>query len=351
MFLLRKKRPAAAPSPTVSPNEPVEPSPPSSGSEADLVRMFDSENECVKQGLVTIQSSLGENVALNSRTLERCSAVQHEFRELVGEADEIRGRTEELDGLLDDSTEKMEALSGQVAGIAGFLNDIGEVALKTNLLALNAAVEAARAGEAGSGFAVVANEVKELSEQTAQMVQRISELVGIIQGHSRSARASIQEARKLSAESQSSVSTFTGRLQATFESNTETTEDVSRSNHHVFVSLAKLDHVVWKVNTYLSVVRGAPAFPFVDHHSCRLGKWYYEGAGQQHFSRCRSFAALERPHAEVHSGTKQVFELLARPGSSFSQISAALRRMEEGSNGVFATLDRILEESGAGASR
>jgi hypothetical protein len=57
-------------------------------------------------------------------------------------------------------------------------------------------------------------------------------------------------------------------------------EDISINTVNVFMSLAKLDHVLWKVNTYLSVSKGEPAFDFVDHHNCRLGKWYYEGEGK-----------------------------------------------------------------------
>lgn len=54
---------------------------------------------------------------------------------------------------------------------------IKTITKKTNLLALNASIEAARASEAGSGFLVVAKEIRELANQSDLFAQNINDIV------------------------------------------------------------------------------------------------------------------------------------------------------------------------------
>ncbi|TCP73248.1 methyl-accepting chemotaxis protein [Sphingomonas sp. PP-CE-1G-424] len=81
------------------------------------------------------------------------------------------------------SVQTVAMLEDHAVQIEVFLDDIRELASKTNLLALNATIEAARAGDAGRGFAVVAGEVKVLSADTKRASDRISTLLaGIREG-------------------------------------------------------------------------------------------------------------------------------------------------------------------------
>lgn len=135
-----------------------------------------------------------------SSTLEEISSMTR--RNAQNSALAMDSSKEAFDALLAaNSTMKktMEAMedirsSGEETG--KIIRTIDEIAFKTNLLALNAAVEAARAGDAGSGFAVVANEVRNLARQAAEATKTTEGLLQQAAGHIGTGSELLQETRR-----------------------------------------------------------------------------------------------------------------------------------------------------------
>jgi methyl-accepting chemotaxis protein len=75
------------------------------------------------------------------------------------------------------ASQQMTSLEKSISEISDVNGLIAQIASQTNLLALNATIEAARAGKAGSGFAVVAGEVKQMADQTAVSAGRVEGIV------------------------------------------------------------------------------------------------------------------------------------------------------------------------------
>jgi methyl-accepting chemotaxis protein len=107
---------------------------------------------------------------ISTSTAEDAHSGQRQVQQAVVAIDTV---TTEINA----STQRVEALAGQIHDITKVLDVIRGIAQQTNLLALNAAIEAARAGEQGRGFAVVADEVRALAHRTQTSTGEIEAMI------------------------------------------------------------------------------------------------------------------------------------------------------------------------------
>ena len=302
------------------------------------------QNKNLRTNIMLIQGNLAESVENSKDSLQKTNILAENIEHVTKKTNEIVTTLDGLNSVSENSLGTVQGLSERTNDITSILSLIKDISDQTNLLALNAAIEAARAGEHGRGFAVVADEVRKLADRTdkavseinislqtmKQDVDSISEQFGEIQ-------EGIQGSNSLIMELNETLEHDSGEMKTAFSSLGYTTD-------RIFMSLAKLDHILWKVNTYYSAITKEEQFKFVDHHNCRLGKWYYEGDGKQNFSHTSHYSQLETPHATVHNGTHKVFDLMVQENFDLNDMVKAFEEMESGSDAVFSTLDDILHD-------
>ncbi|MFC0906169.1 methyl-accepting chemotaxis protein [Clostridium sp. MT-14] len=111
---------------------------------------------------------------MSSNLTENITGISSAIEELAASASQIHTNEQELHNSINEITK----LSEDINEVTSFIANIADA---TKMLGLNAAIEAARAGQAGSGFGVVANEIRKLSDQAKSTVPKIKKLTGNIE--------------------------------------------------------------------------------------------------------------------------------------------------------------------------
>lgn len=354
-----------------------------------------SSTEELVASIESIANTSNEISEDSQATRAAASAGVGAMREVLEKIGDIVTRSEE-------SLQSVEQLNEATSQIREFLDVIESISSQTNLLALNATIEAARAGEAGKGFAVVASEVKGLATQAAKATEDISQRIQALETgmakiqktildsneavtsgqeqieHVNGQIASIgsqieqvsdkiqnvssilQEQKVASHEISSNIATLAGLAQENNDHLTEISDSLQRSNDKFVVSartwyrddsirslceMAKIDHVVFKKRV-VDTVSGRDdlhADDVVDHHSCRLGKWYDKVALPE-LRNHPVFKSIVEPHQRVHEAARQALTAHAegRRGDALEQLQV----LEEASVNVLGALNvfsQILE--------
>lgn len=123
--------------------------------------------------------------------------------------------------LLENTTEsfgKLRTVDEKMDNITQVITTITKVANQINLLSLNAAIEAEKAGEYGTGFSVVAREIRRLADQTAVAAIDIEVLIIETQGAMK--------------EGMSAVETYTDQTMTSTEKIAEISVDLLRAIEH-----------------------------------------------------------------------------------------------------------------------
>ena len=134
--------------------------------------------------------------------------------------DDLQPLIEQLEKMLNNKSEMLEAIGGLAASTADLkdmAHSVGVIAAQTNLLAINASIEAARAGVHGRGFAVVAGEVRRLSQISAEtgntISVRVNEITAVVKETLRAAQKANADDRAVLLKSGNVVKDVLGHVQ------------------------------------------------------------------------------------------------------------------------------------------
>ncbi len=251
----------------------------------------------------------------------------------------------ELESFMSEALVSSELLADKSKEVSSVVSLIEDIADQTNLLALNAAIEAARAGESGRGFAVVADEVRKLAERTQKAIKDIEMAVRSMQQESIAAKSKTMQISRVVGATKTHIDRLKEKLEL-FESSAKKQQyEMENIANQVFVSLAKVDHVVYKNSVYGLVFGEKNDFVAVDHTECRLGKWY-KTTGAKRFGDTVAFKKLDAPHADVHKISNNLAQKCSGESlmCSKKELEEMITDIEAASKSVFELLDKMVEE-------
>jgi len=306
----------------------------------------ESDDGWLSKNLAYIQKRVLENTELLKQVVVNANFTADESKLMTSNILEMDHSMQQLNASMEETVKEIEQLSANAEEINETMALIKEIAERTNLLALNAAIEAARAGEYGKGFAVVADEVRKLAESTQDSAEDITEIIVHLNKSVEEIKSKALQSKVLTSASKEKTDSLQATTKSLDAKAHETSDVVNHASERLFVSLVEIDHVLFKVSNYARIfkINQHEKIDIVDHHGCRLGKWY-ETYGKEHFGSTKEFGDIIEPHSIVHGKVKEILEHISIHGKVEKiMVLKNISDIEKATHTLFGMLEDMVSE-------